>query len=109
MAYSTKLEERIDRRLNEQADLEKKKMFGGVGYLLGGNICFGIYKDDLILRTTPDNAEGYLKHNGFKPFDITGKAMSGWVMVEPAVHQIEEELQRLLQEGIGFASALPRK
>lgn len=109
MAYSIQLEDMIDQTLPGNANLEKKKMFGGVGYLKSGNMCFGIYKEDLVLRTTGENAGELLKKPGFKPFDITGKPMKGWVMAEPAVHQNTEMLEQLLNEGIRFASTLPKK
>lgn len=109
MAYNTNLEKMIDHLLGGDKNLEKKKMFGGVGYLLHGNICFGIHKDDLILRTTGENADELLGEKGFKPFDITGAAMKGWVMAEPPVYQQKERLEELLDEGIRFASTLQKK
>ncbi len=54
MAYNIDLEDRIDRLASRVGGPEKKKMFGGIGYMLNGNLCFGIHKDALILRTLPE-------------------------------------------------------
>jgi hypothetical protein len=80
---------------NEELDLKiyavvsqwkatKKKMFGGTCYLMNGNMLCGVYKDFLILRLGPVEGERALAQARVKPFDITGKAMKGWVMVEAA-------------------------
>lgn len=109
MAYSTELERRVEETLTGEPELEKKKMFGGVGYLLNGNICFGIYQDFLILRTTAENAAVLLRKEGFKPFDITGSAMKGWVMAYSDTCSEPDMLKYLTREGIRFASTLPAK
>jgi len=109
MAYNTELEQMIEKIHADRNGLEMKKMFGGIGYLLHGNICFGIYKDYLVLRTTPEKAAKHLEKEGFLPFDITGTAMKGWVMIEPIIYRKPETLRKLLDEGIRFASTLPKK
>jgi TfoX/Sxy family transcriptional regulator of competence genes len=80
MPYSEKIEKRIDKATASWRALEKKKMFGGICYLTAGNMCFGIYKDFLIVRL----GEGAAAHEAKKhvrPFDITGRPMKGWLMV----------------------------
>ena len=81
MAYNEYLEELIDAATNRWKGRDKKKMFGGVCYLLNGNMCFGIYKDYLIVRLGEEEAAAALKQEGVRPFDITGRPMKGWVMV----------------------------
>jgi len=57
MAYSETLAERIRKRLPRRRNVEEKKMFGGIGFLLKGNMCVGIWKDSLIVRVGPEQYE----------------------------------------------------
>jgi hypothetical protein len=84
-------------------------MFGGVGYLINGNMCFGIHKEYLILRTSKEKAEDLLREEYAKPFDITGKPMKGWVMVSPDYVETEDKLRETLELGINFVKGLPPK
>jgi len=74
-------------------------MFGGVCHLLNGNMFGGVYKDKLILRLGVDEAENVLTQKHIVPFDITGKPMKGWVMVEEKGFLTEEELNGWLKKG----------
>ena len=87
----------------------KKKMFGGLCYLLNGNMAFGVHKDSLILRVGVEKAKELLAQENFREFDITGRAMKGWVMIEHAKIQDEQEFQQLLELGKNFANTLPPK
>ena len=84
-------------------------MFGGVCYLLGGNICFGIFKDYLIVRMSAAAAAGRLNEDHVREFDLTGRPMKGWVMVEEGSWQNREALLDWLNRGRSFALALPPK
>jgi TfoX/Sxy family transcriptional regulator of competence genes len=109
MPYNLDLEYRIDLLTHRFGQIAKKKMFGGVGYLLNGNMCFGIHKEYLIIRTTKEQAEVLFTEESTKPFDITGRPMKGWVMVSPDALETEEELLDMLKLGVSFAETLPRK
>ena len=109
MAYNIDLEYRIDNLSSRFAWLDKKKMFGGIGYLTNGNMCFGIHKEYLIVRTSLDRAEEMLKSEYIKPFDITGKVMKGWLMISPDYVETDDSLLSMLQLGIDFAEKLPTK
>ena len=109
MSYNTELEYRIDLLTNRLGDITKRKMFGGVGYLVNGNMCFGIHKEYLIIRTSKEKAEDLLKEEHIEPFDITGKPMKGWVMVSPDYVETEDKLQEKLELGINFVKGLPPK
>lgn len=82
MPYDPRMAERAREVLQGRRGLSEKKMFGGVGFLLHGNMCVGVWREYLILRLGPEQAEDALREPFVKPFDITGRAMSGWVMVE---------------------------
>ncbi len=109
MPYSTELEKRIDAVTKRWKDIGKKKMFGGICYLLRGNMCFGIWKDSLIVRMEKEQAAASLRQKNVRPFDITGTAMAGWVMVAEAGWKRAAGLSKWLETGKEFAAALPEK
>ena len=83
MPYNPEIDERIRGIIKDWSGIDAKKMFGGVCHLLSGNMVCGVYKEFLILRLGVENAEAALKKEHVRPFDITGRAMKGWVMVAP--------------------------
>jgi hypothetical protein len=109
MPYSTTLEDKIEGITLSWDELEKKKMFGGICYLINGNMSFGVWKDYLIVRMSPDLAAEKLKHDHVRQFDITGKPMKGWVMVEKGSWSKRNELDGWLDIGKSFALSLPKK
>ena len=108
MAYNQKLSERIKAELGEIPFVEKK-MFGGVGFLIHGNMACGVYKEDMIVRVDPQKHATLLKKPHTKIFDITGKPMKGWLMVEPAGCKPARQLSTWVKKGIEFALTLPPK
>lgn len=108
MAYNEKLAERIRSQLDGIPFVEKK-MFGGVGFLIGGNMACGVNKDDLIVRVDPEKHGTLLKKAHAKPFDLTGKPMKGWLVVEAEGCKTEKQLSTWVKEGVEFASSLPPK
>jgi TfoX/Sxy family transcriptional regulator of competence genes len=109
MAYSKDLEDRIDDIVHQWGDMEKKKMFGGICYLIHGNMSFGVWMDHLIVRTGPDQAKQMLNREHVSEFDITGRPMKGWVMVGKGSWGERSELADWLETGRSFALSLPRK
>ncbi len=109
MAYNRKIEESIDALIVYWPDIEKKRMFGGVCYLLNGNICFGIIKDFLIVRAGPEAAQEKLREKHVRPFDITGKPMKGWFMEEERGWKAGDGLNAWLTIGRDYAVFLPGK
>lgn len=108
MAYNTKLAERIRSQL-EGVPFVEKKMFGGVGFLLNGNMACGVNKDDLIVRVNPEKHSAFLKKPNVRPFDMTGRPMKGWLVVEADGFKTEKQLNTWIKEGVEFALALPPK
>ena len=109
MPYNVELEKRIDRLIETPETYDKKKMFGGIGYLKNGNMFFGIHKQSLIIRTTPAIAGELLKKESMRPFDITGRPMQGWVMVANEGIKTDKELLTLLNLAIEYGKTLPPK
>ena len=108
MAYDLKLADRIRSKLDE-LPFEEKKMFGGVGFLLNGNMACGVNKDNLIVRIDPEKQNALLKKPHAKPFDLTGKPMKGWLVVEADGVKTDKQLNAWVKEVVEFASTLPPK
>jgi len=108
MAYNEELAERIRAEFGEVPYVEKK-MFGGVGFLVHGNMACGIHKDNMIVRVGPDKHEKLLKKKHARVFDITGRPMKGWLMVEPDGYKTVKQVSAWVKDGIDFALTLPPK
>jgi TfoX/Sxy family transcriptional regulator of competence genes len=108
MAYDLKLADRVRSQL-DGIPVAEKKMFGGIGFLLNGNLACGVNKDNLIVRIDPEKQELLLKKPHAKPFDLTGKPMKGWLLVEASGVKTEKQLSAWVKEGVEFASTLPPK
>ena len=109
MAYDEVLAGRIRDVLSQQPDLVEKKMFGGVGFMVQGNMACGVHKDMLIVRVGPNAYEETMKYPHTRPFDMTGRAMKGWVMVESDGFASQEDLEEWVIAGLNFALTLPPK
>jgi hypothetical protein len=108
MAYSMELAGRIRAELSGIPFVEKK-MFGGVGFLLKGNMACGVNKENLIVRIDPEKQSELLEKPHAKPFDLTGRPMKGWLLVEPEGIGTLEQLSAWVKEGVEFALTLPPK
>ena len=84
-------------------------MFGGICYLFNGNMACGILNDDLIVRVGPERYQHYLSKPHTRKFDITGRPMKGWVMVDYNGLESDNDLSAWLRLGVEFALSLPPK
>jgi hypothetical protein len=109
MAYSESLAERIRGALVRRRGIVEKKKFGGVELLLHGNMLVGIWKNSLIVRLAPEMAESALQEPNVVPFDITGRPMKGWVMVDPDGIETDDHLGEWIRRSEEFVCTLPRK
>src|ERR1044071_2263766 len=108
MPYNLKLAERIRSELSGMPIVEKK-MFGGVGFLVNGNLACGVNKDDLIVRADSEKHSALLKKPHVRPFDMAGRPMKGWLVVEAEGVKTEKQLSTWIREGVEFALTLPTK
>ena len=109
MAYDQEIQKQIEGIYGKER-LRFKRMFGGVCYLYGGNMAFGIYKDNIIIRLgSPEEARKAIESGVALAFDITGRAMKGWVMIPKASLQTPDQFRRWLDKGLAFAKSLPKK
>ena len=109
MAYDEELAERVRRALAGRKGISEKKMFGGIAYMLGGNMFCGIVKDELMVRVGPQQYDDALARPHARPMDFTGRAMRGMVYVEPEGCRTDEALKSWLEQGLAFAASLPAK
>ena len=84
-------------------------MFGGVAFLLHGNMLVGVWNDSLIVRLGPDEGERALSEPHVRHFDVTGRPMKGWVMVEPDGIDSDAQLRDWLERAGNFVRTLPAK
>jgi TfoX/Sxy family transcriptional regulator of competence genes len=109
MPYDESLGLRIQKLLTGRPGLEQKKMFGGVGFLLNGNMACGVHKDFLIVRVGANNYQAALAQPHAGVFDMTGRPMTGWIKVTPPGFDNEAALATWVELGWGFALSLPPK
>src|SRR4030042_1999984 len=106
MSYDETLEARINKIVSGWKNTAAKKMFGGICHLISGNMFCGVYKDFLILRIGETSAEEAFKSPYVKPFDITGRAMKGWIMVDERGFKTDQDLKKWLIKAKKFAEDL---
>jgi TfoX/Sxy family transcriptional regulator of competence genes len=109
VAYDERLAERIREALAGRDGVVEKKMFGGLAFMLNGNMCVGVIKDELIARLGPEGGDQALDQRHTRPMDFTGRPMAGWVIVEKEGIPTDEELQEWVDRAVGYVSALPAK
>ena len=110
MAYDEDLAQRVRENLLGTPNLNEMKMFGGIAFLVNGNMACGVTQNDLMVRLGAESSERALAAPHVKPFAMSGRApMSGWVLVEPAGIAAEEALQEWVRQGLRYASSLPPK
>jgi hypothetical protein len=109
MAYDEDLAQRIRARLAAEDGLTEKAMFGGLAFLLAGNIAVGISGDELMVRVGPDASGDALARPNTRPFDMTGRPMKGWILVAPDGVDANDELDAWVARGATFARTLPPK
>lgn len=109
MAFDESLAGRIRDALAQKRNIEEKKMFGGICYLLNGNMLVGVWKDSLIVRLGPSQGEEALQEPHVRVFDITGKPMRNWVLVEPEGIGDDGQLAGWIGRATKFVKTLPKK
>jgi TfoX/Sxy family transcriptional regulator of competence genes len=110
MAFSEALAERIRQRLARRKNVEEKKMFGGVGFLLNGNLLVGVRKDSLLVRLGPEQSDEALQESHVSEFKITGRGtMKAWVVVGLEGVEDDDQLDGWIQRALRFVGKLPGK
>ena len=109
MAYDEGLAERVRDLLEERADVSERKMFGGLAFLVGGNLCVGVVGDELMVRVGPKDHAAALHLPHARAMDFTGRPMKGFVFIACEGFESDAGLRRWIARGIAFASSLAPK
>lgn len=109
MAYDEGLAIRIREVVGDRLDISEKRMFGGLAFLLNGNMACGVHRDDLMVRLAAEEHEAALTEPGARVFDMTGRPMKGWVVVDAAALAEDDDLRRWVGRAVEFAGSLPAK
>ena len=109
MAFDETLAARIRDALARRRNVEEKKMFGCVCFLINGNALAGVWKNLLIARLGPDEGEAALREPHVRAFDITGKPMKKWVAVEPEGVEDDDQSEAWVERAMRFVRTLPKK
>lgn len=83
MAYNEKLADKVRIALSGIRNVQEKKMFGGIAFMVNNKMCVGVDKDDLMLRCEPEQTDELLTKKGVRIFNLTGKPMKGWLLIGP--------------------------
>ena len=106
MAYDQELAERIRVVMADRPGVEEKKMFGGLTFMLNGNMCCGVLNDDLVVRVGPDQYEEALGQPHARPMDFTGRSLKGMLYVGPEGYQNEATLESWVARAVNHALSL---
>lgn len=109
MAYDEGLATRLRDLIGDEPGLAEKQMFGGLAMLLDGNMAVGVHGDALVVRIASDQFEDLLAMPGARPFDLTGRPMKGWLLVDAESIEEDDDLRRWTELGVTFARTLPAK
>lgn len=109
MAFDEGLAERIREALSDTINVEEKKMFGGLCFMVNNHMCCGIVKDELMLRVGKDNYEEALTQPHAREMDFTGKALKGMIYVGHEGLAEDEDLKAWLDRALAFVMGLPSK
>ena len=109
MPYDEGLAQRVREGLEECPRVSEKKMFGGLAFLLAGNMCVGVVGDELMVRVGPDAYEEAVRQPHARKMDFTGRPMKGFVYVGHRGIASDAGLQRWIERGVRYAASLPAK
>lgn len=109
MAFSESLAQRIRDTLARKRKIEEKKMFGGLGFLLKGNMLVGVWHSSLLVRLGPDQTEMALKKDHVSEFVMKGRASKTFVLVAPEGVEHDDQLMGWIERAEEFVETLPGK
>jgi hypothetical protein len=110
VAYDEDLAQRIRELVASEPGLSEKRMFGGLAFLIGGNMAVSASgQGGLLVRVDPEETDALLDMPHAEPFVMRGRAMQGWLRVAPEGVRTKRDLQRWVARGVAFAHSLPAK
>src|SRR3954463_3832236 len=109
MPYDEQLAERVREALNQETPTTERKMFGGLVFMVEGNMCCGVSRDDLLLRLGPEGSDAATSRPHARPMMMRDKPMRGFVRVDPEGLAEDAELAEWIAEALDFVRTLPPK
>ena len=110
MAYDEKLADRIRQLLSTERGLTEQRMFGGLAFLIGGNMAVGVSgQGGLLIRVDPDESDGLIAKTTARPMEMRGREMRGWLRVGADAVRTKRELAKWVDRGTSYARSLPAK
>lgn len=109
MAFDEALADRVRAVLAVREHVSERRMFGGIAFMVGGNMACGVHGEELIVRLDADEAEQALAEPNTRVFDMTGRPMRGWILVAPDALADDAALAGWVDAGADFAASLPPK
>jgi TfoX N-terminal domain len=110
MAYDEDLADRIRSAIENRAGVTEKRMFGGLAFLVNGNMAVSSSgQGGLLLRVDPGETDSVVREDGVTRSEMRGRAMDGWVRVDPSATASDRELIRWVRVGVAYAGSLPPK
>jgi hypothetical protein len=107
MAFDERLAARIRSQLGKKKGLTEKKLFGGIGFLLNGNIACAVSKEEMLVRVEPEATETVLENKHTRVFGT--RPMKGWILVAPEGLKTAKALAKWIEIGVDYAASLPPK
>jgi TfoX/Sxy family transcriptional regulator of competence genes len=109
MAIDERLASRVRSALSAHPAVQERKMFGGLAFLVHGNMSVGVQGADLIVRVDPSETDEALTRSGVRLFDMTGRPMKGWLLISPEALHSDSALGEWVGRGVAYAESLPPK
>ncbi len=109
MAFSEDLASRIREILDDEKNVDERKMFGGLAFMVDDHMCCGVTGDDLMLRLGEEGAQRAVEKPHVRPMDFTGRPLKGYVFVGPPAVKTEAMLRRWVEQARDFVRTLPPK
>jgi TfoX/Sxy family transcriptional regulator of competence genes len=110
MAYDEALADRIRALVAGEPGLTEKKMFGGLGFMVGGNMAVAASgQGGLLVRVDPDESEALVSSTSAYPMEMRGRQMAGWLRVESGDLERDDALREWVGRGVSYARSLPPK
>ena len=110
MAYDEELAERVRALVADVPAVEEKKMFGGLGFIVAGNMAVGASgQGGLLVRVDPAESDALVGSTAAYPMEMRGRTMAGWLRVDSADVAADDELARWVERGVAYARSLPPK
>ena len=110
MAYDEQLADRIRELVGSEADLTEKKMFGGLAFLIGGNMAVAASgQGGVLVRVDPAQSDALVATTSAHPMEMRGRQMPGWLRVGPEAVRTRRQLARWVELGTSYARSLPAK